>query len=128
SSGGMSRRTLLSLPAALAVHTLGAKPRIDWSAERGRVVEGARAAMEREPLTITSASSPRSAGGRHDYFSEGDYWWPDPKDPDAPYVQRDGMTNPDNFVAHRQALIRFSVAMPVLTCAWLVTKERRFAA
>ena len=51
---------------------------------------------------MTAAHSPRSAGGLHDFFSEGDYWWPDPKNPDGPYIQRDGMTNPDNFVEHRQ--------------------------
>ena len=26
-------------------------------------------------------TSPRSAGGPHDFFSEGDYWWPDPAEP-----------------------------------------------
>ncbi len=58
---------------------------------------------------MTAAGSPRSAGGKHDFFSEGDYWWPDPKNPDGPYIQRDGMTNPDNFVEHRKAMIRLSL-------------------
>ena len=35
------------------------------------------------PITITASSSPRSAGGTHDFFSEGDYWWPDPDNPEA---------------------------------------------
>ena len=38
------------------------------------------------------------------------------------------MTNPDNFVAHRLALIRLSVHVPALTAAWVVTHEKRFAA
>ena len=33
----------------------------------------------------------------HDYFSEGDYWWPDPKNPGGPYIRRDGFSNPANF-------------------------------
>jgi hypothetical protein len=63
----------------------------------------------------------RSAGGPHDFFSEGDYWWPDPKNPSGPYVRRDGESNPDNFVEHRRALIRLSVEMPALTAAWKLT-------
>lgn len=83
--------------------------------------------LHERPVTITAYSSERSAGGRHDYFSEGDYWWPDPQAPGGPYIQRDGLTNPDNFVAHRHALIRLSVQMPALTAAWVITKQAQYA-
>jgi hypothetical protein len=76
---------------------------------------------------VTAASSPRSAGGLHDFFSEGDYWWPDPKNPDGPYIQRDGMTNPDNFVEHRRAMVRLSLIVPALASAWKITKQRRYS-
>ena len=95
--------------------------------ERDRVVRAADRYLQERPITITAYSAERSAGGRNDYFSEGDYWWPDPKDPNGPYIQRDGMTNPDNFVAHRHALIRLSVQMPALTAAWLITKKEQYA-
>lgn len=95
--------------------------------ERDRVLRAADRYLQERPITITAYSAKRSAGGRNDYFSEGDYWWPDPKDPNGPYIQRDGMTNPDNFVAHRHALIRLSVQMPALTAAWLITKQERYA-
>src|SRR5437868_7143093 len=85
--------------------------------ERERVVKAADVFLKEEPVTITASHSPRSAGGIHDFFSEGDYWWPNPKDPDGPYVQKDGMTNPDNFVAHRQAMTRFSIHVATLTAA-----------
>src|SRR4051812_7651132 len=58
-------------------------------------------AMQQQPITVTAETCPRSAGGKHDFYSEGDYWWPDPKNPNGPYIQRDGLTNPNNFVAHR---------------------------
>lgn len=95
--------------------------------ERDRVVRAADRYLQERPITITAYSAKRSAGGPHDYFSEGDYWWPDPKDPTGPYIQRDGMTNPDNFVAHRHALMRLSVQMPALTAAWLITKKEQYA-
>jgi len=44
------------------------------------------------PVTITSYTSSRSSGGIHDFFSEGDYWWPDTLNLDGPYIQRDGLS------------------------------------
>ncbi|HWR37419.1 MAG TPA: alginate lyase family protein [Clostridia bacterium] len=96
--------------------------------DRGRVLKAATRYLTEPPITITAYSSPRSAGGKHDYFSEGDYWWPDPENPGGPYIQRDGMTNPDNFVAHRHALMQLSVRVPALTAAWLLTKDERYSA
>jgi Alginate lyase len=95
--------------------------------DRSRVVRAAARYLHGRPITITAYPAERSAGGKHDYFSEGDYWWPDPEHPDGPYIQRDGMTNPDNFTAHRHALIRLSVQMPPLTAAWLITGNRMYA-
>jgi hypothetical protein len=42
-------------------------------------------------------------------------------------MRRDGMSNPDNFVAHREALIRLSVQMPALAAAWRLTREKKYA-
>jgi hypothetical protein len=107
---------------------LSTSPLIDVAAiDRARVLRAGAAYLKEKPVTITSASSPRSAGGKHDYFSEGDYWWPDPKNPDDPYIRRDGMSNPGNFVAHREALIRLSVQMPALAAASLLTHDKKYA-
>lgn len=95
--------------------------------DRARVIKAANAYLKEKPITITASHSPRSAGGLHDFFSEGDYWWPDPKNPDGPYIQRDGMTNPDNFVEHRKALMRLSVEVPALAAAWKITNDKRYA-
>ena len=95
--------------------------------ERARVVKAADAYLREAPVTLTASSSPRSAGGRHDYFSEADYWWPDPQHPGGPYVQRDGLTNPDNFDEHRRAMRRLSLQLPALAAAWRLTGEARYA-
>jgi hypothetical protein len=95
--------------------------------ERARALAAADAALSREPVTITAFPAPRSAGGIHDFFSEGDYWWPNPDDPGGPYIQRDGETNPDNFVAHRQAMIRMSIGVAALAAAFKITGEGRYA-
>jgi len=95
--------------------------------DRARVLPSADAYLNEKPVTVTSAHSPRSAGGAHDFFSEGDYWWPDPKNSGGPYIQRDGMTNPDNFAEHRKALMRLSVEVPALAAAWKITHNARYA-
>src|ERR1700722_12087722 len=95
--------------------------------ERAWVLRNAAKYMKEQPITVTAASSPRSAGGKHDYFSEGDYWWPDPKHPDGPYIQRDGMSNPDNFNDHRLALIRLSLIVPSMAAAYVLTGDRKYA-
>ena len=78
------------------------------------------------PQTITMFICKRSTGGIHDFYSEGDYWWPDPANPDGPYIQRDGMTNPDNFVDHRKAMIRFSQIIGSLASAYKVTGDEKY--
>jgi len=123
----MNRRTFLAA-LSIAPAFAAAPPKFDIDAiERGRVLGNAKKYLADQPVTVTSALSKRSTGGPHDFFSEGDYWWPDPKNPDGPYVQRDGMTNPDNFVEHRKFLMKLSVQAPALTAAWKLTKDRRYS-
>lgn len=115
-----------AIPAALRGAAAPAGFNVD-RIDRARVLRAASAYLRQPPITITAFHSPRSAGGKHDYFSEGDYWWPNPKNPGGPYIRRDGMSNPANFVAHREALIRFSLQMPALAAAWLLTHNKRYA-
>jgi hypothetical protein len=93
---------------------------------RKQLLEQAAWAMQQQPVTLTAYSSPRSAGGKHDFFSEADYWWPDPANPAGPYIQRDGMTNPDNFVAHRLAMIRLSQVIGALASAYQLTGQTTY--
>lgn len=97
-----------------------------FAKERVRVIRLAEEYKDEKPITVTAESSSRSAGGVHDFYSEGDYWWPDPDNPEGPYIQRDGLTNPDNFTAHREAMIRFSQISGALASAYLVSKDDKY--
>jgi Alginate lyase len=124
----LTRRSfLLSVAAVPILRPIGPAPIDITVIERPRVIPAATQYLREAPITITSFQSTRSAGGLHDYFSEGDYWWPDPENPKGPYIQKDGITNPDNFVNHRHALIRLSLQVPALTAAWVLTKDRRYS-
>lgn len=91
-----------------------------------QILEAAAWVLLQEPVTVTSSFSSRSAGGKNDFYSEGDYWWPDPENPEGPYIQRDGMTNPHNFVAHRLAMIRFGEIIGSLASAYKITKDKKY--
>ena len=130
----MNRRSFLARSSAAALAATSARGLAAPSAtvnvaatDRARILRAAAAYLNQAPKTLTSAHSPRSAGGPHDYFSEGDYWWPDPNHPDGPYIRRDGFSNPDNFNTHRELLIRLSLIVPALTAAWVLRRERKYA-
>ncbi len=91
-----------------------------------KILEQTAIDMESKPATVTCFIAERSAGTKHDFYSEGDYWWPDSLNPDGPYIRRDGETNPDNFVEHRHAMIRFSRIVGNLTSAYLLTGDRQY--
>lgn len=92
-----------------------------------QTLEKANKQLILKPITITATVCSRSAGGKHDFYSEVDYWWPDPTNPDGPYIQRDGETNPENFVAHRIAMIRFSDIVGTLASAYKLSHQKRYA-
>ena len=95
--------------------------------DRGRILATADKYLSEQPVTVTAARCERSAGGLHDYYSEGDYWWPDPKNPNGPYIQRDGFSNPKNFNEHRHAMVRLSLIVPALTAAWELSGKKKYA-
>ena len=93
---------------------------------RQSTLEEADQALHEAPVTVTATISPRSAGGPHDFFSEADYFWPNPVSADSPYINRDGMSNPDNFVAHRKAMIRLSRIVGALASAYILTGDEKY--
>ena len=95
--------------------------------ERSRVLKNADAYLNELPQTVTASFCERSAGTHHDFYSEGDYWWPDEQNPNGPYIRKDGLTNPANFTAHREALIRFSQLSGALASAYVLTNDKKYA-
>lgn len=97
--------------------------------DRTRILAAADAALKIQALTITSARAKLSEGGPNDFYSNGDYWWPDPEKPDGlPYIKRDGETNPENFVAHRDAIRDLRDAVAALAAASLLSNDDQYVA
>ena len=118
---GRERFQLLS--PALSPHQLDVA-----AIDRERILKAASNALTLPPLTITAYHAKLSGGGPNDYYSNGDYWWPDPaKTNGLPYIQRDGQTNPGNFNQHRLALRQLRDAVAALGAAYQITGDDRYA-
>ena len=94
--------------------------------ERATVIESANNFLDVKPRTVTANSCSRSMGGKHDFFSEGPYWWPDPANPNAAYVRHDGLRNPNRFENHDDDLRFFSWIVGNQTSAYILTGEEKY--
>lgn len=96
--------------------------------DRGRILRAANDALDLPPITITAFRASLSEGGPNDFYSNGDYWWPDPSKPEGlPYIQRDGESNPNNFTEHRRCVMQLRDAVAALGAAYRLTGEERYA-
>ena len=78
------------------------------------------------PITITAFPSERSTGGLHDFYSDGDDWWPESNEPDLASSANGDPEENVNFVSHREALIRFSNIVATLTSAYLISGNNQY--
>ncbi len=94
-----------------------------------QLFKDATAALALRPPSVLAKSLTAASGDKHDYFSMGPYWWPDPAKPDGlPYIRRDGDVNP----ASRQgtdyvALGDLIEAVETLTLAYWYSGDERYA-
>jgi hypothetical protein len=96
--------------------------------DHARILKAADAALGIAPISITAFPAAMSPGGPNDFYSNADYWWPDPTKPDGlPYVQRDGESNPGNFNRHRMAMRNLRDAVAALGAAYKITGDVRYA-
>jgi len=93
-AAGYERGILVT--AAQAAKLRGAAP--------DAVRQNAGAALKAGPWSVTSHRPDNVPAGLNDYYSEGPYWWPDPKNPTGPYLRKDGERNPGRFQANRRDL------------------------
>jgi len=115
------KRLQLLYPAPMPPPDVGA-------IDRTRILKAAKVALALRPLTITKSRAKLSEGGPNDFYSNGDYWWPDPKKPNGlPYIQRDGQTNPENFNQHRGQIRDLRDSVAALGAAYQITREDRYA-
>ncbi|HML75508.1 MAG TPA: alginate lyase family protein [Anaerohalosphaeraceae bacterium] len=97
--------------------------------DRERIIKLATSYLDLKPISLRDYPAPSaSRAGLGDYYSMGDYWWPNPDTPNGlPYVQRDGQSNPDNFSQHRMLLRSLRDAVVALSAAYALEKNEVYA-
>jgi len=128
--------TMVFVPMAWAMQPLvdtlpSSTSRVQYSpdsSEFDRIVILANEAMNLPLVSITKSVSPYSEGGIHDFYSNGDYWWPNPSTANGlPFIQKDGQSNPANFNDHRLAIRQLVDAVASLAMAQKMTGQARYA-
>ncbi len=95
-----------------------------------RLTAEADQALRQPARSVMDKTRVATSGDRHDYFSFGPYWWPDPGKPGGlPYVRRDGETNPDSQVGTDHGPIKdLGQNVWVLALAYHLTGREPYAA
>jgi len=116
--------TLVSESEAEPIHSAVVRKEA-WTVEPVRKLRlEAERRMKEGPWSVTYDRPAGVTLDDHDYYSQAPYWWPQ-DDPKAPYVRKDGQTNPNRFMANKIALNSMSEAVFVLgTAAYLLDDDR----
>jgi hypothetical protein len=95
--------------------------------DRARILRLADDALKLKPPAITDSRATNSQGGPHDFYSNGDYYWPNPATSNGlPYIGRDGESNPANFNDHRMAMRNMKDAVAALAAAYAITGDDKY--
>lgn len=120
-------RTLVSIDEADPIRSAVIRKEA-WTLEPVRRLRAEAERRVREgPWTVTSDHPTGIAIDPNDYYSEAPYWWPDPANPSGPYIRKDGVTNPNRFMAHKNALNAMTDAVFTLGAAAYLLDEPRYA-
>ncbi len=85
--------------------------------------------LDAEPLTVMMKQKTSPSGNKHDYVSLARYFHPDPSKPDGlPYINRDGVTNPEINLWDRNRLGNTAHWVSTLALAWHLSGDERYAA
>jgi len=84
-------------------------------------------ALESGPWTIVHKRLTPPSGDKHDYISNAKYWWPDPDNPDGPYIRRDGETNPHTRTVDKDYMGKMSKAVETLGLANYFFENEHYA-
>lgn len=99
-----------------------------YAAAYRHLLAEADALLEAEPLSVMMKEKMPASGDKHDYMSQARYFWPDPSQPDGlPYINRDGVSNPELETLDRVRLGQMTERVEVLSLAWFFSGDEKYA-
>ncbi|NQT14393.1 MAG: alginate lyase family protein, partial [Planctomycetes bacterium] len=100
----------------------------DFGAALRAIRTEADRALREGPWSVMDKKHVPPSGDKHDYYSVGPYWWPDPSKKDGlPYIRRDGEVNPERHEYDNVGLKKTVAAVKDLARAWYFTNEPQYA-
>lgn len=78
-----------------------------------------------KPVAVTDKTICFS-GDKHNFESLSPYWWPDPKNPDGPYIARDGEFNPEYKKYDEPRLAALRINLTFCSKAFFLTGDLRY--
>ena len=94
-----------------------------------RLVMEADNLLNVQPLSVMMKEKVPASGDKHDYMSQARYFWPDPTKPDGlPYINRDGVSNPELNKLDRNRLGETANRITTLSLAWYFLTSSLFCA
>lgn len=89
------------------------------------VVQSADKFCEMTPVAVTDKAVSRS-GNKHNFEALSIYLWPDPDNPDGPYITRDGQPNPEYKEYDLPRLEELVKRTGALSRAYYVTGDKKY--
>jgi hypothetical protein len=94
-----------------------------------KLIKEADAALLAKPESVMDKPLVAASGNKHDFFSYGPYWWPDPKKPNGlPYFKRDGYVYPKARIGtDSRPFYRTCINAEILAYAYYFTGRKAYA-
>jgi hypothetical protein len=107
----------------------GGTPFIDNSISQQEAIQKAQSFLTVKVGSIVEKSQIPPSGNKHDFFSLSPYYWPDPNNPNGPYILKDGHTNPESTaIPDKQKLSDMTYKVKILSLAYHYTNDSKYAA
>ncbi|WP_237391322.1 alginate lyase family protein [Dryocola clanedunensis] len=102
----------------------------EYAASYTELLKKANAALGHKVYSVTDKTLVPASGDKHDYYSFGPYWWPNPATVSKlPYIRKDGEINPEakTEATDSKRLVKFTDDVRALSLAWFYSGEVKYA-
>lgn len=81
-----------------------------------------------KPYSVMQKRFVPPSGSKHDFYSLGPYWWPNPETNDGlPYIRKDGVRNPEYEAYDGKIISKMAGDVYTLTLAYFYTQNEHYA-
>lgn len=115
-----------SQPRVWNLESLNAAKSINSEAKRN-IIQGADKVLSNKLSSVIEKTLMPPSGDIHDYISCGPYWWPDPVNPKAPYIRKDGESNAGVLTPDKKNLSIMTKGIIQLSLAYFFTDDEKYA-